>query len=96
MDYTVPLRITVEVGSESNVIEAARVEAQRKFATSDDDWETRDRPFIEEHFGHALGILLTSDAVTGSLTGILERTVAGLSVTGMHVATSEVQRHVED
>jgi hypothetical protein len=72
MDYTVPLRITVEVGSAQNVIDAAKVETQREFGTSDEEWKTRDEPVITEHFGHALGILLSSDAVTGSLTGILE------------------------
>jgi hypothetical protein len=85
------LRITVEVGSAQNVIDAAKFETQRKFGTGDDESETRDQPFIDEHFGQALAILLASDAVTGSLTGILERTVAGLRVTGMGVFTSEVQ-----
>lgn len=94
--YTIPLRITVDVESAENVVAAAKAETQRKFNSSDEEWEAHDRPFIAKHFGHALGILLTSDAVSGSLTGILERTVPGLSVTGVHVATSEVENDSED
>ncbi len=91
MRYTVPLRVTVDVDSPENVIAGAKAELQRAFHVSKEEWESGHRPAIDRQFGHALGTILTSEALCGSVRGILEGTVPGLSVTGFYVATSEVE-----
>ena len=96
MEYTIPLRITVDVKRVDQAVAAAKAESQRKFQISDEEWDARERPFIDQQFGHALGILLTSDAVCDAVRSILERTVTGLRATGFSVDTSEVSQTSAD
>lgn len=93
--YTIPVRVSVDVHSHANVVEQAKAELQRKFDVSEAEWQEHQGPFLEEHFGHALGILLTSDAVQGSVRGILETLVKDLEVVGFGVRTSEVKTDEE-